>query len=112
MQATTGVSDFCENTVVLGFQVYLAWVKACKMAPCHFPGMQADSDLARLEQRMLSAISTTPTEDLLEETEVYRMLVELQEQGDALKDKMGRIGRNQKVIAQVRSDMDKVSGTA
>lgn len=44
--------------------------------------------------------------------QVYHMLVELQEQGDALKDKMGRIGRNQKVIAQVRSDMDKVRGAA
>lgn len=32
--------------------------------------VQADADLAKLEQRMLHAISTTPTEDLLEENEV------------------------------------------
>ncbi|GFH29588.1 uncharacterized protein HaLaN_28274 [Haematococcus lacustris] len=64
-------------------------------------------EIQSLEDQVLHAINTTSTEALLEESEVFNMLVALQASAYAIKSKVHRIEDSQRRINDVRTTIDK-----
>ena len=68
---------------------------------------KSEAELDALEKRMLEKITVTSTEDLLGESEVYKMLVASHGSATAIKNKVLNIERNQARIVEVRQLIEK-----
>ena len=78
------------------------------LAPLLPPQARAEQEIANLEEQMLVAINKTSTEELLGESEVYNMLVALQENSRSFKQKVARITESQRRMVEVKRSVQEV----